>query len=126
MLRILIVEDTPVAQTVACWLMKDLGFEFDLAECGQAALDRLKEDSNYDLILMDLGLPDIRGDEVTQKLRDSTSNLLQPKTKIVALTAHVPLDCAELFDAVMKKPLLQDIFEETLAEVGLMSVKSSE
>lgn len=88
--KILMVEDLKVAQKVAkLMLTNDLDCNVDIAETGAQALD-LAHKNNYDLILMDLGLPDIDGLTVTETIR---KNEYQPDVPIIALTAHGGEDC---------------------------------
>jgi two-component system aerobic respiration control sensor histidine kinase ArcB len=106
--HILIVEDNTIAQTVAKSILKQMDCSSDLAENGKKALDLLKTNT-YDLILMDIGLPDVDGYEVTRHIR------LQELTKkthvpIIALTAHAGDEnkkrCIDAgMNAVLTKPL---------------------
>lgn len=83
--KVLMVEDLKVAQKVAKLILgNDLGCAVDIAETGAQALE-LANKNNYDLIFMDLGLPDIDGLTVTETIRKSDT---QPKVPIIALTAH--------------------------------------
>lgn len=66
--RILIVEDEPIAQRSAQHQLSKLGFTSDIAPNGRSALNLL-ETKYYDLIFMDIGLPDISGLEVTAEIR---------------------------------------------------------
>lgn len=88
--KVLMVEDLKVAQKVAkLMLTNDLDCNVDIAETGAQALD-LADKNDYDLILMDLGLPDIDGLTVTETIRKSDR---QPQVPIIALTAHGSEDC---------------------------------
>ncbi len=67
-MRVLQVEDdAKTAQTVAMILKSD-GHDCDTADCGEQALE-LARHAEYDIILLDIGLPDIDGHEVLQRLR---------------------------------------------------------
>lgn len=81
---VLLVEDDPVNRLVARGYLERLGCEVTDAETGGAAIE-LATSGKFDLILMDIGLPDISGDEVAKKLRA----MLHPVPPIVALTAHI-------------------------------------
>ncbi len=84
--KILLVEDEPISQRVAQLMLENLGFKVDVANTGEKALSLLEHNA-YDLILMDLGLPDMTGDQVTIKIRErEDENKTLP---IIALTAHV-------------------------------------
>ncbi|GAB2543448.1 ATP-binding protein [Spirosoma aerophilum] len=81
--RLLIVEDNPVNQKLAQRVLQRLGYQSDLAENGQVALDRLKE-RDYDVILMDLQMPVMDGYTTTRHIR----TVLGKTVPIIAMTAH--------------------------------------
>lgn len=108
--RILVVEDNIIAQTVAKAILTKLSCQVDIAGDGQAAI-HLWEQNKYDLIFMDIGLPDMDGYQVTHHIRaqEITEN---HHTPIIALTAHVGEEnkqrCIESgMNAVISKPLSQ-------------------
>lgn len=86
-LRILLVEDVLVAQKIALYALETYACQVDVVGSGADALDAVKQ-QQYDLIFMDLGLPDIDGLTVTETIRrtmpDDTNQV-----PIVALTAHL-------------------------------------
>lgn len=83
--RILLVEDDPTPQKITQWQLSELGFTVDTAPDGQTALKLLQKNS-YDLVFMDIGLPDISGLEVTQEFRKRETN--SKHTPIIGLTMH--------------------------------------
>ena len=83
-IRVLVVEDMALNQLLMKTLLDDFGFERDIAENGQIAIDKLKTKS-YDIILMDLQMPVMNGFEATEYIR----NTMNSKIPIVALTADV-------------------------------------
>ncbi|MAZ77911.1 MAG: hypothetical protein CMF39_04475 [Legionellaceae bacterium] len=113
--RILLVEDNPLNQRVARLLLADLECEIDVADDGESAFKKLNENT-YDLVLMDVGLPDISGLTVTEKFRESHPGSDLP---IIALTAHALVeDKRRCFDAGMDdyavKPLDADKLKATI------------
>lgn len=85
--KILLVEDNQIVSRITRdVLTKEFDCHVDIAETGEAALD-LVEQNLYALILMDIGLPDMDGCTVTEKIRAKTSNP-NSKAPIVAVTAH--------------------------------------
>ncbi len=81
---ILLVEDNPVNQKVARRMLETMGLRCDVAASGIAALTQLSQQS-YDLIIMDLNLPDMPGIELTGKIRDQEGEVMH--IPIVAMTA---------------------------------------
>lgn len=88
-LRILLAEDNPVNARVAQLLLKRLGYDSDWAIDGRKALERM-EHQTYDVVLMDLQMPEIDGLEVTRTFLSTTHPDHQPY--IIALTANVRKD----------------------------------
>ncbi|WP_415033493.1 response regulator [Azonexus sp.] len=80
--RILLVEDEPINREIASMLLSDLGLTVDCAENGVEALEHCAR-THYDLILMDLQMPEMDGLEATRRLRASAC-----KSPIIALTAN--------------------------------------
>ena len=83
--RILLVEDNKINQLVALKFLRRWDLVCDVAENGKVALKMLGE-SKYDLILMDLQMPEMDGYEATKEIRDSAKPELR-KIPIIALTA---------------------------------------
>jgi CheY-like chemotaxis protein/HPt (histidine-containing phosphotransfer) domain-containing protein len=84
--RILLAEDNITNQQVAVGLLKKLGFRVDAVANGLEAVMAL-EDIAYDLVLMDIQMPEMDGLEATKKIRTSKS-VLNPNLPIIAMTAH--------------------------------------
>lgn len=86
-LRILLVEDYPTNQQVLLRHLIRAGYEVDLAENGQEAVEKFRE-HDYDLILMDVQMPIMDGFEATKKIREIENTEGKQRTPIIALTAH--------------------------------------
>ncbi|MGO9443846.1 MAG: ATP-binding protein [Thiobacillaceae bacterium] len=85
--RALVVEDNPVNQRVLSYQLRTLGLEVDVAESGDAAIHRLKQDANWDIVFMDWQMPGMDGLATTHAIRAMPGAVhLVP---IIALTAHV-------------------------------------
>ena len=83
--RILLADDNLVNQKVAKKILTKLGLEVDLAENGLEVLDKLEQNS-YDLILMDVHMPEMDGLEATRRIRKLKQYENLP---IIALTSDV-------------------------------------
>ncbi|MEO9965442.1 MAG: response regulator transcription factor [Reichenbachiella sp.] len=68
MIKILVVDDEPAMRDGLADNLKFEGYEVDLAENGEMALDRLKENS-YDLVVLDVMMPEMSGFDVCKQLR---------------------------------------------------------
>ncbi len=89
LLRILLVEDNIVNQKVALRLLERIGYQADVASNGMEAIEAVRQ-TRYDVVLMDLQMPDMDGIEATRHIRTLLPAAQQPW--IVALTAHAEAD----------------------------------
>lgn len=89
-LRILIAEDNPINQQLALIVLTKMGYEPDIAENGKEAVDKQQKD-NYDIILMDVQMPEMDGLEATRNIR--SRHKIQPV--IIAMTANAMHDDRE-------------------------------
>lgn len=111
-LRLLLVEDNLVNQRIARMMFEDFGCRVDILNNGQEVMARLAELPTYDLIFMDVGLPDMSGFEITTRLRQEESLRSIP---IIAMTAHVlPEDRKQAADAGMDKVVAKPITYEEI------------
>lgn len=84
-LRILIAEDNLLNQKLTISLLNLMGYQVDAVENGREVLEILEE-KDYDIILMDVQMPEMDGIEATEKLIETSSIDKQPK--VIALTAN--------------------------------------
>lgn len=119
-LDILLVEDIELNVMVAKALLEKLGQRVDVAMTGQAAIDMVRAHT-YDLILLDIQLPDINGFDVAKTLHQED---LVMQTSIVALTANVIKKREEYLesgmDDIIAKPLKKsrviEVFNELFSD----------
>jgi len=83
-IKVLVVEDIALNQLLMKTLLDDFGFERDIAFNGKIAIEKLQNKS-YDIILMDLHMPEMNGFEATEYIRHKMNS----KIPIIALTADV-------------------------------------
>jgi signal transduction histidine kinase/DNA-binding response OmpR family regulator len=85
--RVLVAEDNPVNQKVACGMLMRLGIEPDLVENGAEAIERLTCE-RYDAVLMDMQMPVLDGIEATRQWREREHREERRRTPIIAMTAN--------------------------------------
>jgi CheY-like chemotaxis protein/HPt (histidine-containing phosphotransfer) domain-containing protein len=110
-LRILLTEDNAVNQRVATAMLKRRGHDVEVVENGRAAVEAVGS-SRYDVVLMDVQMPEMDGIEATRRIRANGSGI-----RIVALTAHATADdrtrCLEagMNDFLTKPFAPRDLFQ---------------
>jgi signal transduction histidine kinase/DNA-binding response OmpR family regulator len=85
--RILMVEDNRDNQQVAMTVLQKAGYQVDLAETGEIAIENFRQ-AGYNLILMDLQMPVMSGFETTAIIREIEQKQRRAKTPIIAFTAR--------------------------------------
>jgi two-component system, cell cycle sensor histidine kinase and response regulator CckA len=110
--RILVVDDEPMVRAVTAKLLRLRGHDVTEADSGHSALDIIKE-QRVDLVVTDLGMPEMSGRELGYRLRQDHPNL-----PIILLSGHTDVaDQAEHADAVVTKPFKIDHLEATIRGV---------
>jgi len=112
-LNILLVEDIELNVMVAKALLEKLGQKVDVAMTGQEAIDKARE-TQYDLILLDIQLPDMTGFDVASTLIEED---LVMQTPIVALTANVIKKRDEYLENGMDDVIAKPIKKSRVIEV---------
>ena len=118
-LHILLAEDNMVNQKVAHRILEKMGHSVALAENGREAVT-LATRQQFDVILMDVQMPEMDGFEATEKIRDweRSTKPARPRVPIVALTAHAMSgDRGQCLLAGMDDYLSKPIHLEALSEL---------
>jgi signal transduction histidine kinase/CheY-like chemotaxis protein len=106
-LRILVVEDNAVNQRVALLLLERMGYRAEVAHNGVEAV-ALASQRRYDVVFMDVEMPEMDGVEATRRIRANPARELQPR--IVGITANVlPEDRAAYLAAGMDDCLVKPV-----------------
>ena len=110
--KILLVEDNAIAAKVAASLLEELNCEIDTAINAKIAIEYATT-IEYDLIFLDIGLPDKSGNEVAEEIREWEEKQQHPPIPIIALTAHIDTENKEKclkagINTVVPKPLSKE------------------
>ena len=124
--RILIVDDNKLNIKVASKLLSNLPYRIDECYNGIQCLEKLKV-NNYDLILMDIMMPEMDGNATIKKLKSNNSF----KTPVIALTADAVSFAEEKylsegFDGYISKPYKKEDLEMKIKEVLQSKMNSSQ
>lgn len=111
----LVVDDHPTNRLLACTLLRKMGWTAQEAENGEAAL-LLSKQYQFDLILLDISMPGISGEETCARLRQAHAGRA---LRIIAYTAHAYPEDRERFLAcgfndILVKPIRRQLLEELL------------
>jgi signal transduction histidine kinase len=109
-LEVLIVDDNPINLLVASKLLSNWKIKVDTVKSGKEAITQ-SELKKYDVILMDIHMPEMNGYETTIFIRNANS--LNKLTNIFALTADITLDkkdgmTQQIFNGVLTKPIIYE------------------
>jgi len=118
--RILLAEDHPVNQRLAVKLLEKWGHSVVVACNGQKAIEAL-ENSRFDLVLMDLQMPEMGGLEAASRIREKEKST-QERIPILAMTAHAMKgdreECSRVgMDGYIGKPLNPQLFFDTIETI---------
>jgi len=116
--KILVVDDNKLNIKVARRALQNFEFEIDEAEDGQACLDKINAGNEYDLILMDIMMPNMSGEETIKKLKENKNF----NTPVIALTADALSGAKEKymqegFADYIAKPFSRDQIKEKLDKI---------
>jgi len=126
-LRILLAEDNAVNQKLALRILQQMGYRADVASNGIEAIECV-ERQPYDVILMDVQMPELDGLDATRRIRESRAPEAQPH--IVAMTANAMREDREAcfaagMDDYVAKPISPDTLAEALARARPLAESST-
>jgi CheY-like chemotaxis protein len=115
-LRVLVAEDVALNQLLIKIILSDFGFEYEIVGNGKLAVEKMQTNT-YDIILMDLQMPEMNGFEATAYIRTT----LKSHIPIIALTADVTTadvsKCQELgMDDYISKPIDENLLYSKIIE----------
>ncbi len=109
-IRVLVAEDVELNQLLIKIILTDFGFENEVVANGKIVIEKLQTNT-YDIILMDLNMPEMNGFEATQFIRKT----MKSKIPIIALTADVTIsDVSKCKDSGMDDYISKPIDENIL------------
>ena len=123
--HVLVAEDNPINAMVIESLLRKLGLTMTLAKNGQQAVQAIAQDpanrQPFDLVLMDLQMPELDGYGATQRIRQWEADSIQPRLPIIALTADAFEEnhrhCLAVgMDDFLTKPVSIDALKSTLSK----------
>jgi len=119
-IQILFVEDSPMIMEISKRMITNLGYEADYATSGEEAL-AMFENKEYDLVLTDLGLPNMSGEQLIAKMRKYERRYRIKESRICAITAYRLKDVRDLclasgVNSVCNKPLQMPMLVQAIQE----------
>jgi len=117
--KILLIEDNNIVAKVLVMQFEHLGCKVTLARSGKEALDKFKKEK-FDLIYTDIGLPDLKGHEITKIMRAFEKKQKKKRTPIIALSAHVGEEAKKIcmkagMNSVLNKPVPDEILYQQIS-----------
>jgi DNA-binding response OmpR family regulator len=117
--KILIVEDDAIIVTSLSMVLKSSGYFVTAVRTGKDALEKVQA-THYNLVLLDIGLPDMTGTEILKKIRETNQDII-----VIMITGHPHLDSSidsvnHGADGYIVKPIINkdlvDLVEEKLEQ----------
>jgi CheY-like chemotaxis protein len=101
MRHILVIDDNEEIRRVLHRFLEAMGYDVAVADGGDKGIEIFNHRCRFDLVLTDIGLPGIDGNEVAKQIRKSEP----PTTPVIAMTSHLEMGFErDLFDSVLIKP----------------------
>jgi len=124
-IRILLAEDNSVNRKLVIKIIEKAGYNVDAVENGLQAIEALKI-YDYDIVLMDVQMPEMDGFEATEMIRSGASGVRNPEIHIIAMTAHAMkgdrdkcLECG--MDDYVSKPIKPNDLLQSIINCSLLT-----
>ncbi|MBF0567272.1 MAG: response regulator [Nitrospirae bacterium] len=125
-LHVLLAEDNVINQKVALRLLEKKGHTVDVVSNGREAVEALKKQA-YDIVLMDVQMPEMDGFEATKYIRGASDGKINPNIPIIAMTAHAVKGYLEVcIEKGMTDYLTKPLDASTLYEIIEKHTKNTE
>ena len=116
-LNILLVEDNKLVAEVVEKTLSELGCQVTPVETGKEAIAQTLTQA-FDIIFLDLGLPDLKGTQIAQTVRNNAN--INQNSRLIVLTAElneqIERSCLELgVDLVLQKPLTKEVAKMSIS-----------
>ena len=108
--RVLVIEDEPHVRSIISELLDELGYDVEVAENGDKGIKLFNEMGDFDLVISDIRMPKMDGNEVARYIRNSDKS----GTLLVAMTGFSEELQPEMFDALLLKPFSLSDFNHTI------------
>jgi PAS domain S-box-containing protein len=120
-LRVLLAEDNELNQRSICHFLQDVGHMVTVVPDGKQALELLEKEP-FDLILMDVQMPEMDGMEATKLIRSHKGDLYNPEIPVIALTAYALKEdelrfIAAGMDRFVTKPVSRELLFQAIYEM---------
>lgn len=113
--KILVVDDNPAVAEVISTMLSELGFEVEVAKSGREALEHIENKSDFDLVIIDFMMPEMKGDECAELIK----NVL-PAAKVIFSSGYdiqndKQYQYNQIFDGFLKKPFSLESLHRTIS-----------
>jgi DNA-binding response OmpR family regulator len=107
MQRILLIDDDEDISSILSKLLKKIGYDVEVAEDGEKGIKLFDEVSDFDLVISDIRMPNMDGNEVAKYIRNSDKSA----TLLIAITGFPEEIQPEMFDYSLIKPFSMKEFD---------------
>jgi CheY-like chemotaxis protein len=110
--RILVIEDQQSIRMMLSVFLSETGYNVEVAENGEEGIQLFNSHPDLDLVITDIRMPKVDGNEVARHIRDSH----RANTPLVAITGFAEEAYMELFDYILEKPFKLETLSNVLAQ----------